>query len=63
MDAFIDANTVQPIGYRRGSLRRVAGRLMANKKGRRRSFGSVRQLPSGSWQVRYRDPETGQLRR
>ncbi|SOD76772.1 hypothetical protein SAMN06272781_4627 [Streptomyces sp. 1222.2] len=36
---------------------------MANKKGRRRSFGSVRQLPSGRWQVRYRDPETGQLRR
>ncbi|MBZ3908204.1 helix-turn-helix domain-containing protein [Streptomyces griseiscabiei] len=24
VDAFIDANTVQPIGYRRGSLRRVA---------------------------------------
>jgi integrase len=35
---------------------------MANKKGRRRDFGSVRQLPSGRWQVRYRDPETGQLR-
>lgn len=35
---------------------------MANKRGRRRSFGSVRQLPSGRWQVRYRDPETGQLR-
>ncbi|MCX4454766.1 site-specific integrase [Streptomyces sp. NBC_01728] len=27
-----------------------------------RPFGSVRQLPSGRWQVRYRDPETGQLR-
>ncbi|MFF4752526.1 tyrosine-type recombinase/integrase [Streptomyces sp. NPDC002514] len=35
---------------------------MANRQGRRRSFGSVRQLPSGRWQVRYRDPETGQLR-
>ncbi|MDH6702074.1 site-specific integrase [Streptomyces griseoviridis] len=35
---------------------------MANKKGRRREFGSVRQLPFGHWQVRYRDPETGQLR-
>ncbi|MGQ5596129.1 tyrosine-type recombinase/integrase [Streptomyces sp. ESR1.13] len=35
---------------------------MANKKGRRRDFGSVRQLPSGRWQVQYRDPETGQLR-
>ncbi|MCG7209796.1 hypothetical protein [Streptomyces arenae] len=35
---------------------------MANKKGGRREFGSVRQLPSGRWQVRYRDPETGQLR-
>ncbi|WP_406008400.1 site-specific integrase [Streptomyces sp. NBC_00637] len=35
---------------------------MANKKGQRRSFGSVRQLKSGRWQVRYRDPETGQLR-
>ncbi|MER5436781.1 tyrosine-type recombinase/integrase [Streptomyces sp. NPDC002588] len=35
---------------------------MANKKGQRRAFGSVRQLPSGRWQVRYRDPETGQLR-
>ncbi|KUJ37553.1 integrase [Streptomyces sp. NRRL F-5122] len=35
---------------------------MANKKGQRRSFGSVRQLKSGRWQVRYRDPETGLLR-
>ncbi|MFB7444362.1 tyrosine-type recombinase/integrase [Streptomyces mirabilis] len=35
---------------------------MANKKGRRRSFGSCRQLASGRWQVRYRDPETGLLR-
>ncbi|WP_405934664.1 site-specific integrase [Streptomyces longwoodensis] len=35
---------------------------MANKKGQRRSFGSLRQLKSGRWQVRYRDPETGQLR-
>ncbi|MFF2025904.1 tyrosine-type recombinase/integrase [Streptomyces sp. NPDC058171] len=35
---------------------------MANKKGQRRAFGSVRQLPSGRWQVRYRDPETGPLR-
>ncbi|MET7777901.1 tyrosine-type recombinase/integrase [Streptomyces mirabilis] len=35
---------------------------MANRKGQRRSFGSVRQLKSGRWQVRYRDPEIGQLR-
>jgi len=35
---------------------------MANKKGQRRAFGAVRQLPSGRWQVRYRDPETGQMR-
>jgi integrase len=33
------------------------GRLMANKKGRRRRFGSVRQLPSGRYQVRYRGPD------
>ncbi|MFJ8979702.1 tyrosine-type recombinase/integrase [Streptomyces sp. NPDC102282] len=35
---------------------------MANKKGIRRRFGSVRQLRSGRWQARYRDPATGQLR-
>ncbi|MGA5355426.1 tyrosine-type recombinase/integrase [Streptomyces thermodiastaticus] len=35
---------------------------MANNKGKRRTFGSVRRLPSGRWQVRYRDPATGQLR-
>ncbi|GAA4821386.1 tyrosine-type recombinase/integrase [Streptomyces ziwulingensis] len=35
---------------------------MPNKKGKRRSFGAVRQLASGRWQVRYRDPETGLLR-
>lgn len=35
---------------------------MANKKGNRRRFGSVRQLKSGRWQARYRDPATGQLR-
>lgn len=35
---------------------------MANSQGRRRRFGSVRQLKSGRWQVRYRDPNTGQLR-
>jgi hypothetical protein len=28
---------------------------VARRKGRR-SFGSVRQLPSGRWQARYRDP-------
>ncbi|MFE0459595.1 tyrosine-type recombinase/integrase [Kitasatospora sp. NPDC058965] len=28
----------------------------------RRRFGSVRQLPSGRWQVRYYDPETGERR-
>ncbi len=30
---------------------------MANKKGRRRRFGSVRQLPSGRYQARYRGPD------
>ncbi|MFB6945363.1 tyrosine-type recombinase/integrase [Streptomyces sp. NPDC060286] len=35
---------------------------MANKKGNRRRFGSVRQLRSGRWRARYRDPATGQLR-
>ncbi|MGW5864686.1 tyrosine-type recombinase/integrase [Streptomyces sp. NPDC055239] len=35
---------------------------MANGKGSRRRFGSVRQLKSGRWQARYRDPVTGQLR-
>ncbi|MGI5139191.1 MULTISPECIES: tyrosine-type recombinase/integrase [unclassified Streptomyces] len=35
---------------------------MPNNQGRRRRFGSVRQLKSGRWQVRYRDPSTGQLR-
>ncbi|UQI43216.1 site-specific integrase [Streptomyces sp. HU2014] len=35
---------------------------MANGKGGRRRFGSVRQLASGRWQARYRDPLTGQLR-
>ncbi|MEV5773011.1 site-specific integrase [Streptomyces antimycoticus] len=35
---------------------------MANNQGKRRRFGSVRQLKSGRWQARYRDPVTGQLR-
>ncbi|MFF4574866.1 hypothetical protein [Streptomyces sp. NPDC001410] len=35
---------------------------MANNQGRRRRFGSVRQLKSGRWQARYRDPNMGQLR-
>jgi hypothetical protein len=30
---------------------------MANSKGRRRRFGAIRQLPSGQWQARYRDPD------
>ena len=30
---------------------------MANKKGRRRRFGSVRQLPSARYQARYRGPD------
>jgi len=30
---------------------------MANKRGRRRRFGAVRQLPSGQWQARYRGPD------
>ena len=28
----------------------------------RRRFGAIRKLPSGRWQVRYRDPVTDQLR-
>ncbi|OEJ52052.1 tyrosine-type recombinase/integrase [Streptomyces agglomeratus] len=35
---------------------------MPNDKGNRRRFGAVRQLKSGRWQARYRDPATGQLR-
>ncbi|MCQ4081317.1 tyrosine-type recombinase/integrase [Streptomyces sp. RB6PN25] len=34
---------------------------MPNSKGRRRRFGAVRQLKSGRWQARYRDPATGEL--
>jgi hypothetical protein len=30
---------------------------MANSKGRRRRFGSVRKLPSGRFQARYRGPD------
>jgi integrase len=30
---------------------------MGNAKGRRRRFGSVRALPSGQWQARYRGPD------
>jgi integrase len=30
---------------------------MGNTKGRRRRFGSVRQLSSGQWQARYRGPD------
>jgi integrase len=30
---------------------------MANSKGRRRRFGSVRRLPSGRWQARYPGPD------
>ncbi|GAA1263576.1 site-specific integrase [Kitasatospora nipponensis] len=35
---------------------------MANSKGNRRRFGSVRQLRSGRWQIRYPDPVTGLMR-
>ncbi|MFF4652024.1 hypothetical protein [Streptomyces sp. NPDC001380] len=35
---------------------------MPNERGRRRRFGSVRKLPSGRWQVRFPDPETGLTR-
>jgi len=31
--------------------------MMANKKGRRRRFGSLRELQSGQWQARYRGPD------
>ena len=30
---------------------------MANTKGRKAGFGSVRQLPSGRWQARYTGPD------
>jgi integrase len=33
-----------------------------NDKGRRRRFGAVRKLPSGRYQVRYPDPESGLMR-
>ncbi|GAA3488956.1 tyrosine-type recombinase/integrase [Streptomyces cremeus] len=36
--------------------------MAKNTKGNRRRFGAVRQLASGRWQVRYRDPITNQLR-
>ncbi|MFJ8470410.1 tyrosine-type recombinase/integrase [Kitasatospora sp. NPDC094011] len=35
---------------------------MANNRGNRRRFGSVRKLPSGRFQIRYPDPVTGQMR-
>jgi hypothetical protein len=31
--------------------------MSGNTKGRKRRFGSVRQLPSGSWQARYTGPD------
>jgi integrase len=31
--------------------------MAGNKRGRRRRFGSVRQLPSGRWQARYPGPD------
>jgi integrase len=31
--------------------------MAGNSKGRRRRFGSVRQLPSGKWQARYQGPD------
>lgn len=34
---------------------------MAGKAGRRQ-FGSIRKLPSGRWQARYRSPDGGQVR-
>ena len=41
--------------------------MASNGKGKsapktRRRFGSVRQLRSGRWQIRYPDPGTGLLR-
>ncbi|MEF9884395.1 tyrosine-type recombinase/integrase [Streptomyces sp. P9-A4] len=35
---------------------------MTNRKGRRRRFGTVRQLASGRWQARYRDPLSGGMK-
>ncbi|MBD0690282.1 tyrosine-type recombinase/integrase [Streptomyces sp. CBMA123] len=35
---------------------------MANSRGNRRRFGSVRKLPSGRFQIRYPDPVTGVMR-
>jgi integrase len=31
--------------------------MAGNRKGRRRRFGAVRQLPSGQWQARYQGPD------
>lgn len=31
--------------------------MAGNRKGRRRRFGAVRQLPSGKWQARYQGPD------
>jgi hypothetical protein len=31
--------------------------MPGNRKGRRRRFGAVRQLPSGKWQARYQGPD------
>ncbi len=36
--------------------------MAGNRRSNRRRFGAVRQLPSGRWQARYPDPQTGQLR-
>jgi integrase len=36
--------------------------MAGNNKGNRRRFGAVRQLPSGRWQARYPDPQTGRVR-
>jgi hypothetical protein len=41
----------------RSTLGAAEGGLMPNEMGRRRRFGSVRQLRSGRYQARYQGPD------
>ena len=64
--AYIKANTVEAAAVTGSecssswcscSSASAEGGLMANSKGRRRRFGTIRRLPSGRWQVRYPGPD------
>lgn len=48
-----------PPSPRRPRVTAMSGR---ERKGGRRSYGTVDQLPSGRWRPRYRDPATGRQR-